>query len=127
MDDLNRLFSEYKEAYQGGEGDPRPFLDRAAPSDRALLAALIDTFLEEAPRREYSQDAAGGAAGAVTDEVHRTLAGTSGLWPALLPRLRGRARLRRGGGGGPPAAPAGARGAEGEGGAFFHPQGQGGL
>src|SRR5918999_4809008 len=95
MDDLNRLFSEYKEAFQGGEGDPRPFLDRAAPSDRALLAALIDAFLKEAPRREYSQDAAGGAAAAVTDEVHRTLAGTSGLWPALLPRLRGRARLRR--------------------------------
>jgi hypothetical protein len=93
MDDLNRLLTEYKDAYRAGEGDPRPFLERAAPGDRALLAALIDVFLEQAPRREYSEDPP--AAGAVTDEVHRTLAGTSGLWPALLPRLRARARLRR--------------------------------
>jgi hypothetical protein len=95
MDDLNRLFAEYKEAHRAGGADPRPFLDRAAPADRALLAALIDAFLEAAPRREYSEDAVGGPAAAVTDEVHRTLAGASGLWPALLPRLRGRARLRR--------------------------------
>src|ERR671916_3181002 len=95
MDDLNRLIAEYKVAFQSGEGDPRPFLERAAPADRALLAALIDAFLEEAPRQA---SAGHEAAARVTDEVHRTLAGTSGLWPALLPRLRGRARLRRGGG-----------------------------
>jgi hypothetical protein len=95
MDDLNRLLTEYKEAHRAGEGDPRPFLERAAPGDRPLLAALIDAFLEQAPRREHPEDAGGGAASAVTDEVHRALAGTSGLWPVLLPRLRGRARLRR--------------------------------
>lgn len=95
MDDLNRLLTEYKEAYRAGGGDPRPFLDRAAPGDRVLLAALIDAFLEQAPRRESSEDALAAAADTVTDEVHRTLAGTSGLWPTLLPRLRGRARLRR--------------------------------
>jgi hypothetical protein len=92
MNDLNRLIAEYKAAFEAGEGDPRPFLERAAPADRALLAALIDAFLEEAPRR-----ASAGHSGAarVTDEVQRTLAGTAGLWPALLPRLRGRARLKR--------------------------------
>ena len=46
MDDLNRLLTEYKEAYRAGEGDPRPFLDRAGSADRTLLAALIDAFLE---------------------------------------------------------------------------------
>ena len=92
MDDLNRLIAEYKEAFRAGEGDPRPFLERAAPADRALLAALIDAFLEEAPRRA---SAGHEAAARVTDEVQRTLAGTAGLWPALLPRLRGRARLKR--------------------------------
>jgi hypothetical protein len=92
MDELNTLLEEYKQAFRAGEGDPRPFVARAAPADRALLAALIDAFLEEAPRRGHSE---GGPAEAVTDEVHRTLAGASGLWPALLPRLRGRARLRR--------------------------------
>jgi hypothetical protein len=92
MDDLNRLIAEYKAAFEAGEGDPRPFLERAAPADRALLAALIDGFLEDAPRRGSA-----GHEGAerVTDEVQRTLAGTAGLWPALLPRLRGRARLKR--------------------------------
>lgn len=92
MDDLNRLIAEYKAAFEAGEGDPRPFLERAAPADRALLAALIDAFLEEAPRRG---SAAHSGASRATDEVQRTLAGTAGLWPALLPRLRGRARLKR--------------------------------
>jgi hypothetical protein len=93
MDELERLIADYKEAWRAGEGDPRPFLERAAPGDRALLAALIDAFLEEAPRRErWGHDP---AAAAVTEELQRSLSGSSGLWPALLPRLRGRARLRR--------------------------------
>jgi hypothetical protein len=93
MSELERLIAEYKEAWRAGAGDPRPFLERAAPGDRALLAALIDAFLEEAPRRErFEPDP---AAAALTEEVHRSLSGSSGLWPALLPRLRGRARLRR--------------------------------
>jgi hypothetical protein len=125
MDDLNRLFTEYKEAFRAGGGDPRPFLDRAAPADRPLLAALIDAFLEEAPRREYSEDAAGGAAGAVTDEVHRTLAGTSGLWPALLPRLRGRARLRRSEVVSQLAARLGAQGQQEKVGLYYHQMEQG--
>src|ERR671915_266657 len=74
MDDLNRLISEYKVAFGAGEGDPRPFLERAAPADRALLAALIDAFLEEAPRRDSAEHQ---GASRVTDEVQRTLAGTS--------------------------------------------------
>jgi hypothetical protein len=93
MNEMDRLLAEYKEAFRAGAGDPRPFLERAAPADRALLAALIDAFLEEAPRRDFSERDS--AASAVTDEVQRSLSGSSGLWPALLPRLRNRARLRR--------------------------------
>jgi hypothetical protein len=93
MDELSRLMAEYKEAHLAGEGDPRPFLERATPADRALLAALIDAYLESVPRRR--DVAAGGPADAVAEDVQRALAGASGLWPALLPRLRGRARLRR--------------------------------
>jgi hypothetical protein len=124
MDDLNRLLTEYKQAYRAGEGDPRPFLDRAGPADRALLAALIDGFLEEAPRREHSEDALG-TAGAVTDEVHRALAGTSGLWPALLPRLRGRARLRRAEVVSQLAARLGAQGQQEKVGLYYHQMEQG--
>jgi hypothetical protein len=122
MDDLNRLLSEYKQAYGVGEGDPRPFLERAAPADRALLAALIDAFLEEAPRRELP---AGGAAEAVIDEVQRTLAGTSGLWPALLPRLRDRARLRRAEVVSQLAARLGAQGEQEKVGLYYHQMEQG--
>lgn len=93
MDDVDRLITEYKEAYGSGAGDPRPFLERAAPEDRPFLAALIDAFLEEAPRRDFAADDP--RAAEATEQVHRALAGASGLWPALLPRLRGRARLRR--------------------------------
>ena len=122
MDDLNRLISEYKVAFGAGEGDPRPFLERAAPADRALLAALIDAFLEEAPRQA---SAGHEAAARVTDEVHRTLAGTSGLWPALLPRLRGRARLRRAEVVSQLAARLGAQGQQEKVGLYYHQMEQG--
>jgi hypothetical protein len=122
MDDLNRLFTEYKEAYGAGAGDPRPFLERAAPGDRPLLAALIDAFLEEAPRQAFSEN---DAASAVTDEVHRTLAGASGLWPALLPRLRGRARLRRAEVVSQLAARLGAQGLQEKVGLYYHQMEQG--
>jgi hypothetical protein len=122
MDELNTLFEEYKQAFRAGEGDPRPFVARAAPADRALLTALIDAFLEEAPRREHSE---GGQAEAVTDEVQRTLAGASGLWPALLPRLRGRARLRRAEVVSQLAARLGAQGEQEKVGLYYHQMEQG--
>lgn len=96
MSEVARLLTEYREAHRGGEGDPRPFLARASASDRELLAALIDAYLEQAPRREFSAQAlVDSQAAPVTEAVQRSLAGSAGLWPALLPRLRGQARLKR--------------------------------
>jgi hypothetical protein len=96
MTDVEQLLSEYKEAHRsGGDADPRPILERAPRGvERELLAGLIDAFLSRAERRPVGA-APPVAAEAVVDEVHRSLAGAAGLWPALLPRLRGRARLRR--------------------------------
>ena len=74
MSQVDQLLSEYKEAHRAGSGDPRPFLSRAPAEDRALLAALIEGYLEQAPRRE--------------------------LEPRRAARLRGRA----GGGGNPAVA-----------------------
>jgi hypothetical protein len=122
MDDLNRLIAEYKVSFRAGEGDPRPFLERAAPVDRALLAALIDAFLEEAPRQVSAEHE---AAARVTDEVQRTLAGTAGLWPALLPRLRGRARLKRAEVVSQLAARLGAQGQQEKVGLYYHQMEQG--
>jgi hypothetical protein len=123
MHEIDRLMAEYKEAHRAGEGDPRPFLERAAPADRALLAALIDAFLEEAPRRDVAE--AGPAAAAVTEEVQRALSGSSGLWPALLPRLRGRARLRRAEVVSQLAARLGAQGQQEKVGLYYHQMEQG--
>jgi hypothetical protein len=95
MTEVERLLSEYKEAHMsGGDADPRPFLARLPHGvERELLAGLIDAYLTRAERRPL--DAAAPEAARVAEEVQRSLSGASGLWPALLPRLRGRARLRR--------------------------------
>jgi hypothetical protein len=95
--DVDRLLSEYKEAHRtGAEADPRPFLARASGDDRALLTALIDAYLLQAQRRPFDAGTfASSRAAPVAEDVQRALAGAGGLWPALLPRLRGRARLRR--------------------------------
>jgi hypothetical protein len=98
MTDVERLLSEYKQAYRsGGEADPRPYLARASGRvDRELLAGLIDAYLSQAERRPFDAAAFGSSrAAALAEDVQRSLAGAGGLWPALLPRLRGQARLRR--------------------------------
>jgi hypothetical protein len=98
MTDVERLLSEYKEAHRSGaEADPRPYLARASGRvDRELLAGLIDAYLSQAERRRFDAAAFGSSrAAAVAEDAQRSLAGAGGLWPALLPRLRGQARLRR--------------------------------
>jgi hypothetical protein len=96
MSDVDRLFTQYKEAHRAGDGDPRPFLEQATGADRELLATLIDGYLEQAPRGEFAADAfASSPAAPVAEAVHRSLAGSAGLWPALLPRLRAQARIKR--------------------------------
>jgi hypothetical protein len=96
MAQLDDLLREYKEAHGAGSGDPRPFLSRASAADRAVLAALIEAYLENAPRREFDRDEfLESAAAPVAEGVQRSLAGAGGLWPALLPRLRAQARVKR--------------------------------
>jgi hypothetical protein len=94
---IERLFAEYVAEHQtGGEADPRVYLTKASPGERTELAALIDAYLARAPRRTFDQsDFAGSSAERTVDELERVLNGQAGLWPALLPRLRDRAGLRR--------------------------------
>jgi hypothetical protein len=97
MIQVHELLRQYIEEHRSGaEADPRTFLERVEGLDRRELEALIDEYLRSAPRREW--DAAGyrsSAAPAVVESLARSLEGEGGLWPALLPRLRGRARIRR--------------------------------
>jgi hypothetical protein len=96
MSQVEELLSQYKEAHRAGLGDPRPFLERAPAEDRALLAALIEGYLENAPRRQFDgNEFLDSPAAPVAEGVQRSLAGAGGLWPALLPRLRAQARVKR--------------------------------
>lgn len=97
MSDVDRLLAEYIEEHRSGGGaDPLAYLDRATPEQRRELAALIDGYLSRAPRRPFD-DAAfrDSPTEATVEALERSLGGASGLWPALLPRLRARAGLRR--------------------------------
>ena len=98
MSDLDRLLSEYIAAHEAGGAapDPQAFLERAAPDERRLLARRIDEHLAAAPRRSW--DPAAFEATLQTPlmrEIATSVRGASGLWPALLPRLRNAAELRR--------------------------------
>jgi len=90
MTDVDRLFEEFTAARAAGE-DPSPaeFLGRVSGVDRAELRALIEAYLERAPRRRFD-DAR--YRGSPSEGVVEAL--TEG-WPAALPRLRNEARVPR--------------------------------
>lgn len=97
MTDVDRLLAEYITEHRGGgEADPGEYLSRLPPVQRMELAALIDAYLARAPRQEFDQAALrGSSAERTVDELERAIAGQAGLWPAVLPRLRDRAGLKR--------------------------------
>jgi choline dehydrogenase-like flavoprotein len=97
MADVEKLLQEFiEEDRAGGAADPLDYLQRAEGTDRAELETLIDGYLARAPRRPFDRDAfIRSPARAVAEELGRALGGASGTWPALLPRLRHRAQLRR--------------------------------
>jgi hypothetical protein len=97
MNDVDRLLAEYVAEHRaGGDADPREFLSGASPPQRTELAALIDAYLARAPRQPFDEASfRGSSAERTVDELERAIAGQAGLWPALLPRLRDRAGLKR--------------------------------
>lgn len=97
MRTVDRLLGNYVNEHRaGGEADPRAYLAKAPPEDRLELAALIDAYLLRAPREAFDADAfRGSTAERTVDELERVLGGKAGLWPAVLPRLRARAGLKR--------------------------------
>jgi hypothetical protein len=92
----DRILSEFMDAWAAG-ARPRvqEYLERVPEAEREELAAQVAAFVEWAPTPAYSaaareailaEPAAVAAVGAVDREA--------GLWPALLPRLRGRLSVR---------------------------------
>jgi len=97
MAEVDRLLAEFIEAHlTGADPDPHEYTGRLDGSDRDELEELIDAYYVDAPPRPWDPDAfSGSRAEHVTEMVDRSLRGQAGLWPALLPRLRDQARLRR--------------------------------
>lgn len=97
MADPASVFDSYVAEHRAGESpSEHEALSRVEDTDRDELAAMIDAYLERRPRRAWDPAAfeASGAAPFVYS-LARSLEGSAGLWPALLPRLRARARLAR--------------------------------
>jgi transcriptional regulator with XRE-family HTH domain len=95
MVSIDRVLSEFIDDWNAGR---RPqvddYLERVPESKRADLADQLMTWLEVAPTPAY--DDAGRAAVAGEPAVRESIdamARDAGLWPELLPRLRGRASL----------------------------------
>ena len=98
MTDVDQLLAEFiAEDRVGGDADPSAYLARASDEGaRAELTALLDGYLARAPRRTFDRAAfSASPARGLVDDLDRTLYGSSGTWPSLLPRLRDRARMRR--------------------------------
>src|SRR3954463_796711 len=95
MVSTERALSEFIDDWNAGR---RPqvdeYLDRVPEAERAELANQLMTWLEIAPTPQYD-DAAREAIAAepVVQEAIGAMSSESGLWPALLPRLRSRAAL----------------------------------
>ncbi len=71
-------------------------MGRLEGAEREALADLIDAYYVDAPLRRWDPDAfRGSPAEKLTDELDRSFRGRSGLWPAVLPRLRHRAKIMR--------------------------------
>lgn len=97
MSAVERLFEEFRAEHAARRApDPQQYLARAGDEERLELETLIEAYLVRAPRRPFDSTAFDEAGAAeLVDLAERSLGAASGLWPALLPRLRSRARLRR--------------------------------
>lgn len=97
MPDVNDLFAEFIARQLAGENpDPFEYMERLSGEEREELGDLIDVFLEQAPREAWDAEAFRGSdAERIVERVDRAVNGASGMWPAVLPRLRNRAKIKR--------------------------------
>lgn len=97
MADVARTFAEFVEAHlAGGDPDPWEYVERVEGADRAELEHLIDAYYVDAPPLPWDPEAfRGSESERLVDAIDRSFRGRAGVWPAVLPRLRDRAKLRR--------------------------------
>ncbi len=97
MDKVDRLLNDFIAAWNRGE---RPsadhFVQRAPAGEQDELAGLIGAFLEMAPTPDYSpEQMAELREDPTVKSIAKMVGGRAGLWPALLPKLRNEAKLKR--------------------------------
>ena len=97
MADIDRLIEEFAADWEAGRRtDVGSFLERVDSGQRQELAAALDSYLMTAPTRRWDPEAfEGSLAQRASDRVYESVAGVSGAWPELLPRLRNQARIKR--------------------------------
>src|SRR4051812_34815041 len=99
MSDVEQVLREYiREHRAGGDADPREYLTRLDEgADRLELEALIDAYLERAPRASVSSPIVPSpAVEQVVNRIEFALDAPPETWRSLLPSLRMQARLKRG-------------------------------
>lgn len=97
MTEIERLLDEFKADFEADrEIDLDELLGRAPEAERQELSERIDSYLMEAPRREWDAAAyAESPARQAVERVWESLEGVSGTWPTLLPDLRRAAKIKR--------------------------------
>ena len=97
MPDVERLLRQFIEDFEADRSTrPQAYLEQVGGTDRRELEALIDAYLERAPRRPFDATAyAQSPARHLVDDLTESLEGVGGTWPVVLPRLRHGARLKR--------------------------------
>ena len=93
--DRDRVLSEFIDAWNAGRRpDPDDYLARVDPEDQDALLASIDQFLTWAPTPDYDEATLLSIESEpIVAEGLAAFEQRSGLWPALLPRLRSRMSL----------------------------------
>ena len=97
MSRVEEILAKYIAEFEAGKAEPPPsYLEMVDEDDRQELAAAIDSYLMNAPRREWDAAAyEASQAGRIADRLWRSMDGASGEWPIVLPQLRERRRLTR--------------------------------
>jgi hypothetical protein len=91
-----RILGEFVDAYAAGaRPEVDDYLARVAAGERDALAGEIAAFLEHAPAPRHGDVVRARIATEALPRAITQLVDEPGLWPALLPALRRRARMRR--------------------------------
>lgn len=97
MASVDQLLAEFADEFRTtGEADPRKYLRQVEGPERRELVALIDGYLEHAPRRSWDSEAfRGSLAERVTEQLAGSLQPEAEPLTELLVELRNQRKLRR--------------------------------